>query len=89
MEKLIISVLMALSLNASGVLCQMATDNYLKNYKYLQFAYESKSAFKIKWKAGNTLNSLERVMVECDLNATQTQEAQKQREQLLKITKSK
>ena len=89
MERILLSILMALSLNASEMLCQMATDNYLKNYKYLQFAYESKNIFKIKWKATTTLSSLERVMVECDLNAKQTLEAQKQREQLLKVLKSK
>ncbi len=89
MRNTILILLFTLSLDASKILCQMATDNYLKNYKYLQFAYESKNIFKIQLKANNTINSIERVMVECDLNATQTTEAQKQRKQLLKITGEK
>ena len=83
--KILLLIIMTLSLNANEIICQMATDRYLKNHKLLEFAYERKNMFKIKWHSNNTLTNLERVMVECDLSDKQMKEAIKQRKALITL----
>lgn len=87
MKKIITTITMVIvfSLGANETMCQMSTDSYLKSEKLLGFAYERKNVFQIKWHTNNALRSLERAMVECDLNETQIEEANKQRKKLMNI----
>jgi len=85
--KTIILILIALSLNASSITCDMARDTYKKNYQYLKFAKDKKNYFETKWYVNKTIGSIERVMVECQLTKEQLSNANSQRDQLLKISK--
>lgn len=85
MKKIILLMAMVFSLSANEIICQMSTDRYLKSHKLLEFAYERKDVFQIKWHSNNAITSLERVMVECNLTDKQKEEAAQQRKVLITI----
>jgi hypothetical protein len=88
MKKILLVVLLALSLNAEGIMCLDSEDRFTKHQQLLAFASEREDYYSMKVENNLALKYIERAIASCDYYGEEKEVAAKLRSALMKLNKT-
>ena len=87
MKKILLVVLLALSLNAGGVICTDSQERFAKHHKLLMFASEREDYYSMKTENNFAIKYIERAIASCDYSVKEAKLAAELRSELVRFGK--
>ena len=87
MKKILLVMLLALSLNASGIICQDSQERFTKHHQLMMFASEREDYYSLKVENNLALKYIERAIASCDYSGEEKEVATKLRSALIQYGK--
>ena len=88
MKKILLVVLLALSLNAGGIICEDSQERAVKHHQLMIFASERKDYYFMGKENDLAIKYLERAIASCGYNENENRVAAEFRDALLNISKT-